>query len=103
MPKVPPIIPKPFPIASGPAPMTNLGLPTVHIPLKYYGFARSATKSEGSRGFFMDGDNILVATEGDVLEQRYLIVALTPNTAKVEDIQVKQGQDLQVTPEALAQ
>jgi hypothetical protein len=38
-----------------------------------------------------------------MLERRYLIVALTPNSAKVEDTQLKQGQDLAVTPEATAQ
>jgi hypothetical protein len=60
-------------------------------------------QGEANRGFFMEGDNVLVAAEGDVLERRYLIVALTPNTAKVEDTQLKQGQDLPVTPEAVAQ
>jgi hypothetical protein len=38
-----------------------------------------------------------------VLERRYLIVALTPNTARVEDTQLKQGQDVPVTPEAPSQ
>jgi hypothetical protein len=102
IPKMAPMIPKALP--TGPTAMTptNLNL-AVHIPFKYYGFARSAMKGEANRGFFMEGDNILVASEGDVLEQRYLIVALSSNTAKVEDIQVKQGQDLAVTPEAVAQ
>jgi hypothetical protein len=101
MPKAVTMMPKPLP---GPGAMTatNLNL-AVHIPFKYYGFARPATKGDANRGFFMEGDNILVAAEGDVLEKRYLIVALTPNTAKVEDIQVKQGQDLAVTPEAVVQ
>ena len=49
----------------------------------------------------MDGDNILMATEGDVLKSRFLVVALSPNTAHVEDIQLKQGQDLPLIPEAL--
>lgn len=102
IPKVAPMIPKslsPSPSAMTP---TNLNL-AVHIPFKYYGFARPAMQGDANRGFFMEGDNILVAAEGDVLEKRYLIVALTPNTAKVEDTQLKQGQDLAVTPEAMAQ
>lgn len=49
----------------------------------------------------MDGENILMATEGDVLKSRFLVVALSPNTARVEDIQMKQGQDLQLIPEAV--
>jgi hypothetical protein len=49
---------------------------------------------------FLDGDNILMGGEGDVLEKRYLIVALTPNSARLEDTQMKQGQDVPVTPAA---
>jgi len=102
IPKTAAMIPQPLP--AGPSAMmpANLNL-AVHIPFKYYGFARPSMKDDANRGFFMEGDNILVAAEGDVLERRYLIVALTPNTAKVEDIQLKQGQDLAVTPAATAQ
>jgi len=101
IPRTAPMIPKA--IAPTPTAMpTNLNL-AVHIPFKYYGFAKPALNGGANRGFFMEGDNILVAAEGDVLEQRYLVVALTPNTAKVEDTQLKQGQDLPVTPEAPTQ
>lgn len=99
IPKMAPMIPKPVTPAPTAMPATNLNL-AVHIPFKYYGFARPAAKGDANRGFFMEGDNIFVAAEGDVLERRYLIVALTPNIAKVEDTQLKQGQDLPVTPEA---
>jgi hypothetical protein len=102
IPKMAPMIPKPLAAAPNAMMPTNLNL-AVHIPFKYYGFARPSMKGDANRGFFMEGDNILMAAEGDVLEKRYLIVALTPNTAKVEDMQVKQGQDLAVTPEATAQ
>jgi hypothetical protein len=101
MPKVAPMIPRVLPVQ---VPGSNTGLVlTVNIPFKYYGFVKPGSKGDSDRGFFMEGDNILVATEGDVLEQRYLIVTLTPSKARVEDIQVKQGQDLTVTPEAVAQ
>jgi hypothetical protein len=52
------------------------------------------------RGFFMEGDNILVAIEGQLIQQRYLVVQLTPKTAKLEDTQLKLGQTLQLVPEA---
>jgi hypothetical protein len=102
LPRMAPMMPKTM--APGPSAMTptNLNL-AVHIPFKYYGFAKPASQGDANRGFFLEGDNILVAAEGDVLERRYLIVALTPNTAKVEDMQLKQGQDLPVTPEARTQ
>jgi len=75
--------------------------PPFNIPLKYYGFAKSKGRPmDGNRGLFLDGENILIGGEGDVLEKRFLIVALTPTSARLEDTQAKQGQDLQVTPEA---
>jgi hypothetical protein len=75
--------------------------PPFSIPLKYYGFAKPSGKApDGNRGLFLDGDNILMGGEGDVLEKRYLIVALTPNSARLEDTQMKQGQDVPVTPAA---
>jgi hypothetical protein len=100
VPKMPPMMPKtppvgPMPPAAPPPP------PPVNIPLRYYGFVRPSLRGDGNRGYFMDGENILMATEGDVLESRFLVVALSPNTARVEDIQLKQGQDLQLIPEAV--
>jgi hypothetical protein len=102
VPKTPPMIPKSLPsgasVASGPPPA-----PVVNIPLRYYGFVKPSLRADGNRGYFMDGENILMATEGDLLESRFLVVALSPNTARVEDIQLKQGQDLQLIPEAISQ
>lgn len=77
--------------------------PTANIPYKYYGFAKPVNAGDGNRGFFMEGDNIFVAVEGQLLQQRYLVVQLTPTTARVEDTQVKLGQNLPLVPEALAQ
>jgi hypothetical protein len=99
VPKAAPMIPKPLPAIAAAIPSASMTIPALSIPLKYYGFVKPASNSEGSRGFFLKGENILVATEGDVLEGRYLIVALTPNHARVEDMQMKQGQDVPVTPE----
>lgn len=73
----------------------------VNIPLKYYGFAEPAARNEGNRGFFLSGDNVLVATEGELLDQRYLVVQLTPTSARVEDTQAKKGQTLALVAEAL--
>ena len=101
VPQGPKIVPR---MEAPSVPMMTPAAPAFNIPLKYYGFVRPAgAAKDGNRGFFMDGDNILVGSEGDVLEQRYLIVALTPNSARMEDVQLKQGQEVQVTPEAAAQ
>lgn len=82
-----------------PGPVT----PQLNIPLKYYGFARPSSSAEANRGFFMDGDDILVAAEGQMIKQKYLVVQLTATAAKLEDTQVKMGQSLPVTPEAMEQ
>jgi hypothetical protein len=100
-PKVPPpvqIVPKPLPGPGG----TNLTAaePVVNIPLKFYGFVRPKDKTGSNRGFFLDGDNILVASEGELLKQRYLVVELNPSSAKLEDTQLKKGQTLPLVPEA---
>jgi len=101
LPAHPPILPpKPLPtqmpvIPSAPA------VPAFSIPLKYYGFAKAKGRSsDASRGLFLDGDNILIGAEGDLLEKHFLIVALTPTMARLEDTLAKQGQDIPVTPEA---
>lgn len=92
------------PAAMPPQAAPNAGVPQevpLNIPLKYYGFAEPAARGEGNRGFFLDGDNVLVATEGELLGQRYLVVELTPTSARVEDTQVKKGQTLSLVAEAL--
>ncbi len=97
--KGPTIVPAPLP----PAVTTNAAAANaaLDIPLKYYGFAQPAAKGEQNRGFFLEGDNVLVATEGEVLAQRYLVVELTPDRARLEDTQVKQGQTLALVAEAM--
>lgn len=92
------VMPKPPP----PAAIMNANTPpVVNIPLKYYGFVRAGDPRGNNRGLFLDGDNVLVASEGDLLKQRYLIVELRDATARLEDVQLKQGQTLPVIPVAL--
>lgn len=92
-PKLPP---KPLP------PVTVVNTPPqVNIPLKYYGFVKPGERGATNRGLFLDGDNVLVAYEGEVLKQRYLVVELTGTSARLEDVQMKQGQTLPVVPVAL--
>lgn len=74
--------------------------PPPPIPLKFYGFIRSANKRDVRRGFFMDGDVILVATEGETLKQRYKVIRFQDTVATVEDTQNKNQQDLNLVPEA---
>jgi len=103
LPKVNRMMPKPVQPIGPMASAGPMAPPPVNIPLRYYGFVKPSWRGDGNRGYFMEGENILMATEGDVLEGQFLVVALSPNKARVEDIHLKQGQDLPLIPEAIAQ
>lgn len=90
------------PIPQAPAVTANSEDPmaNVNIPLKYYGFSKPVGKAQGNRGFFLDGDNVLVASEGEVVKQRYLVVELTATSARIEDTEVKKGKSIPIVPQA---
>lgn len=108
VPAHPPILPprpRPVSMAPGASGMPTMA-PVVAIPLKYYGYVKPVLKSPDAKlapnqGFFLDGDNVLVGAEGDVLKQRYLVVELTPNSARLEDTQLRQSQTLPVVAAAM--
>jgi hypothetical protein len=97
--KGPVIMPKPLPPPATAAPTTSAP-PPLNIPLRYYGFVRPSEVGRTNTGMFMDGDNVLVVSEGQVVKQHLLIVELTPTSARIEDIQAKRGQTLPVVPVA---
>jgi hypothetical protein len=68
------------------------------IPLKFYGYA-TASRQGGKRAFFLDGDQILVATEGEVLKKRYRVVRVGVNSVVMEDTQFKAEQTLPLVPQ----
>jgi hypothetical protein len=93
------IVPKPPPIVPTVQP-TVPSAPVPNIPLRFYGYAKPREKGEVNRGFFLDGDNVLVAAEGQLVDKRYLVVELTPLSARLEDIQLKMSQTLPVVQES---
>jgi len=97
----PPVVPKPQPPAP-PPPVVPSGPvePVANIPLKYYGFVKAGPNTQGSAGLFLDGDNVVVGSEGELLMKRYLVVSLTPTSARLEDTEIKKGQTLPVVPVA---
>ncbi|MBV9300698.1 MAG: hypothetical protein JOY62_09425 [Acidobacteriaceae bacterium] len=97
--KHPIIPPKPIPQPPVIPGSANDPMADVNIPLKYYGFSKPVGKPQSNRGFFLDGDNILVASEGELVKQRYLVVELTATSARLEDTQVKKGKTLPIVPE----
>jgi hypothetical protein len=66
------------------------------IPLKFYGFV-SPPKAGVKRAFFLDGENIIIAAEGDVIKKRYKIVRIGVNSAVLEDTEFK-GKNQQTLP-----
>ena len=68
--------------------------PPPPIPLKYYGFA--AGGGPPRRAFFLQGDDIFVAAEGQLIQNRYRIVRIGLNSAVVEDTSFKNQQTLQI-------
>ena len=58
------------------------------IPLKFYGFV-NPNKADNKRAFFLDGDDIIIAGEGDTIKKRYKIIRIGVNSAVVEDTQFK--------------
>ena len=69
------------------------------IPLRFYGYTTQARQG-AKRAFFLDGEDILVASEGDVVKKRYRVVRIGVNSVLVEDLEFKQQQTLPLVAEA---
>jgi len=77
--------------ATPPGPMPTP--PPPPIPLKFYGYAAPAP-SGAKRVFFLDGEAIIVAAEGQIVKNRYKVVRVGVNSVTVEDVQSKHEQTL---------
>lgn len=85
---------KPKPLFSGPVkPPDPPGPPpdpkAPPIPLKFYGFVNQTKSGTDKRAFFLDGEDIVIATEGDTIKKRYKIIRIGINSATVEDTNFK--------------
>ena len=62
--------------------------PPPPITLKFYGY--STPRADGQkRAFFLDGDDIFVAAEGEMVKKRYRVVQIGVNSVIMEDTQYK--------------
>ncbi|HXN46831.1 MAG TPA: hypothetical protein VN893_09355 [Bryobacteraceae bacterium] len=86
-----PAVPTPTP---GPPPTP----PPPPIPLKFYGYATPAP-SGAKRVFLLDGDDIIVAAEGQLVKSRYKLVRVGINSVVLEDVQFKHQQTLPLEEE----
>jgi hypothetical protein len=73
--------------------------PPVPITFRYYGY--STARADGRKtAFFLDGDDILVASEGDTVKRRYRVVRIGVNSVIMEDVESKRQQPLPLAEEA---
>lgn len=86
--------PAPAPVTPPPPP------PPPPIMLKYYGYS-SARGDNKKRAFFLDGDDILVAAEGELVKKRYRVVRIGINSVVMEDTESKTQQTLPLQEEAV--
>jgi hypothetical protein len=90
-----PMGPEPPP-GPAPPPPTPTAPP---ITLKYYGFANPRASGH-KRAFFLDNDDIIVASEGELIKRRYKLVKIGVNSVTMEDTQFKSEQTLPLAPDA---
>jgi hypothetical protein len=66
--------------------------PPPAIDLKFFGY--SSRQSGLRRAFLLKGDDVFIASEGDVVDHRYKVVKIAPTSVQVEDIPYANTQSL---------
>lgn len=71
--------------------------PPAPIPLKFFGFA--SQPGEAKRIFLSEGEDVFVAGEGDIVDRRYKVIRIAPNSVEIQDV-VNSGppQNIPLTP-----
>jgi hypothetical protein len=72
-------------IAQGPPPPPP-------IDLKFFGY--EADKAGARKAFLLHGDDVFIASEGDVVDHRYRVLKIAPFNVQVEDIPYRNAQGL---------
>ena len=79
--------PPPPPPPPGPPPV----VPPPPITMKYYGLATKRIDGKKT-GFFLDGEEIILATEGMIVKKRYKIVRINAESVVLEALEFKNQQ-----------
>jgi hypothetical protein len=54
------------------------------IPLKFFGFASKA--GEPKKIFLSKGEDVFIAGEGEIIDRRYKVVRIAPNSVEIQDV-----------------
>ena len=54
------------------------------IPLKFFGFA--SNPGEPKKIFLSKGDDVFIAGEGEIVDRRYKVVRISPNSVEMQDV-----------------
>jgi len=97
---VPVAIPKPIaPVRpNGPVVTQNIPPPVPKPPsidLRYFGYSQDEHKQ--LKAFFMHGDDIFMATTGDIVDHRYKIGVIRPLNVEVTDLAYNNTQTIQIS------
>ncbi len=92
-PKIIPRLETPKPAATENKPAEPPKPPPPPVPLKFFGYSSQGRGAE-KRAFFLDGEDIIVAGEGELIKKRYKVVRIGVNSAVVEDVEHKHQQTL---------
>jgi hypothetical protein len=79
-------------VPTGPPPVP----PPPPINLKFFGTATAANGTR--RAFLLNGDDVFLASTGDVVQRRYRVVSISANSIQVEDIPNTNKQSLPLQP-----
>jgi hypothetical protein len=69
--------------------------PPPPINLKFFGFANRP--GETKKIFLSQGEDIFIASEGDIVDRRYRVLHISPNAVDVEDVLNNNRQSLPLT------
>ena len=93
-----PVTPAPTTAETPAAPVAPVKPPPPPIPLKFYGYV-NPSRGGLRQAFFLDGDDIFIAGENEMIRNRFKVIRIGVNSAVIEDTANKNQQTLPLIEE----